>query len=286
MKYLITGKNGQLAQEFIRQFESRSQSYAAPAEQELDITDAGKVRDLVASFRPDVILNCAAYNMVDQAETDRAAAFRVNAEGPRILAEAASEHGARLVHFSSDYVFDGRKGDVPYTEGDRANPLNEYGRSKLAGEGHVGRILGPRSFVFRLSWVFSGLGKQNFSYKFLERVKKGAPLAVTDDEVSVPTWTTTIAAIVLAAVDQDASGLYHLTNSGHCSRYQWAQLVLKLHGIDRPIQPISMDSLKLPAARPRFSAMSNALIARRLNIAIMPWHDAVTACERNRVTIP
>ncbi len=274
MKYLITGRNGQLATSFIRRFESRSLDFSAPDESQLDITDASKTDACVAAARPDVILNCAAYNLVDKAEQEPDRAFSVNEAGPRNLARAARKHHAILVHYSSDYVFDGRKETGLYGEGDATNPLNQYGRSKLAGEKAVREVLGDRSIVFRLSWVF-GEGKQNFIAKLQEWSATQEYLRIACDEFSVPTWTETVVDVTLNALEQGVSGLYHLTNSGHCSRYEWAKAILRKKGIDKFIRPVSMDSFNLPAKRPKFSAMSNQTITDRLHIPLPTWEESV-----------
>jgi dTDP-4-dehydrorhamnose reductase len=273
MKYLITGKNGQLARAFIKRFEERSFDFAAPDESQLDITDRQTVADVVASSKPDVIINCAAYNLVDQAEARPDSAFAVNAAGPHHLALAAADHKAILVHFGSDYVFDGLKETGLYTEGDAPNPLNEYGKSKFAGEQSVLEAHG-RSLVLRLSWVF-GAGKQNFIYKLLEWAKKSEYLKIACDEFSVPTFTRTVVDATLRAVDQGVTGRYHLTNSGFCSRYEWAKVILHSMGISKFIRPVSMDTFNLPAQRPKFSAMSNGRISSLLNIDIPSWDEAV-----------
>ena len=275
MNYLITGKNGQLAQEFLRRLGAAGAAVDAPDESQLDITDAAAVDRVVAAARPGIILNCAAYNLVDRAEKERDTAFRVNELGPRTLAESAKKHGAFLVHFGSDYVFDGTKEDGLYVEGDPTGPLNEYGRSKLAGEGAVAGILAERSLVLRLSWVF-GTGRQNFIHKFLERVRSGDTLKVTCDEFSVPTWTGTVVDATLRALDRGATGLFHLTNSGYCSRYEWAKAILRSRGEDRFIRPVTLDAFPLPARRPKFSAMSNRKISAALGTDILPWEDAVS----------
>jgi dTDP-4-dehydrorhamnose reductase len=274
MKYLVTGRNGQLAAAFIRRFESRSIAFSAPDESLLDITDAHKTDASVASAKPDVILNCAAYNLVDKAEQEPDRAFSVNETGPRNLAAAARKHHAVLVHYSSDYVFDGRKETALYGEGDAANPLNQYGRSKLAGEQAVREALGDRSLVFRLSWVF-GEGRQNFIAKLLEWSAAQEYLRIACDEFSAPTWTETVVDVTLNALEQGAGGLYHLTNSGYCSRYEWAKAVLRKKGINKFIRPVPMDSFNLPAKRPKFSAMSNRTITDRLSIPIPAWEEAV-----------
>ena len=283
MNYLITGSSGQLAREFIQELSRRSEGVLAPPEASCNITDAAMVDSVVGSFRPDVILNCAAYNLVDAAETEQEKAMLVNAAGPRILAEAALKYGARLVHFSSDYVFNGTKETGLYTEGDAADPLNGYGRSKLAGERAVQEALPGKGLVLRLSWVF-GEGPQNFIHKFLQRVAGPEPLRATCDEFSVPTWTRTVAGITLRALERDVSGLYHATNSGYCSRYEWAKQILKARRTDRFLRPVSMNSFALPAQRPMFSAMSNGAISDILGMEIPSWQDAVTNFMRETVS--
>jgi dTDP-4-dehydrorhamnose reductase len=274
MNYLITGSGGQLAASFTKRLRSRSKEYLAPDESLCDITDRKSIRKVIASCHPRVIINCAAYNLVDKAEQDRDRAFQVNALGPRLLAEEARECNAVLVHFGSDYVFDGFKQDSLYREDDTASPLSEYGRSKLAGEQAVKEVLGDRSLVFRLSWVF-GEGKQNFIAKLLEWSAAQEYLRIACDEFSVPTWTETVVDVTLNALEQGVSGLYHLTNSGYCSRYEWAKAILRKKGIDKFIRPVSMDSFGLPAKRPKFSAMSNQAIMNRLNTSIPNWEEAV-----------
>jgi dTDP-4-dehydrorhamnose reductase len=280
MRFLIAGKNGQLAQAFIRTFERKSLEYSAPDEHELDITNFGRIDGIVASFKPDVIINCAAYNLVDKAEQDRDKAFLVNATGPQLLARAARKHGAQLVHYSSDYVFDGQKESGLYREEDGTDPLNEYGKSKLSGE-QLARAETAGHLIFRLSWVF-GDGKQNFVHKLTEWAKNNEYLKIACDEFSVPTYTYTVVDVTLKALEQGVSGLYHLTNSGFCSRYEWARLVFSVLGIRKFIRPVSMDTFNLPAKRPKFSAMSNEHLARLLDIRIPEWSEAVSTFLRER----
>ena len=274
MKFLIAGKNGQLARAFIQRFESGIREFYAPDEAGFNITDASAVDAVVGSLRPDVIINCAAYNLVDQAEQNRQKANAVNALGPKILAEAAAKYGAYLVHFSSDYVFDGSKEHGLYSEDDPVHPLNEYGRSKLAGERAVQETF-SRHLICRLSWVF-GEGKQNFIFKLGEWARGSEFLKIACDEFSVPTWTETIVDAVLQAVDNEMTGLYHLTNSGYCSRYEWAKFILRQQGIAKFIRPVPMDSFNLSAKRPKFSAMSNARLSERLGNTIPSWEEAVS----------
>ncbi len=280
MRYLITGKNGQLARAFQQEFAGRRMECLAPDETAFDITDRAAVFEAVGSCKPDVIINCAAYNLVDKAEQDREKAFSVNAEGPGLLAAAARKNNAVLVHFGSDYVFDGAKENGLYTEHDAVHPLNVYGESKGEGEKLVQKET-DKHLVFRLSWVF-GEGKQNFIHKLSEWSQNNAFLKIACDEFSVPTYTHTVVQVTMAALEQGAFGLYHLTNSGYCSRYEWAKHILAESGINKFIRPVSMDSFNLPARRPRFSAMSNEQLCRLLNINIPTWQEAVTSFIRER----
>ena len=280
MKYLITGKNGQLARAFIRKFEERSTDFNAPDESHLNITDGANVMEAVAAYKPDVIINCAAYNLVDKAEQEREKVFAVNAAGPKYLARAAGKHRAVLVHFGSDYVFDGTKENGLYTEDDPTNPLNEYGKSKLSGEDLAGET-GGNFLVFRLSWVY-GDGQQNFIYKLAEWAKRSEYLKIACDEFSVPTAADTVVDITLRSLDAGIRGLYHLTNTGFCSRYEWATFIIKQLGIQKFIRPVSMDIFNLPAKRPKFSAMSNARLSDVLNVSIPAWEQAVEAFLRRK----
>jgi dTDP-4-dehydrorhamnose reductase len=275
MKYLIAGKKGQLARAFIERFERNGTDFLAPGEEDLDITNQEKVLDVIGRSKPDFILNCAAYNLVDRAEDEPEKAFAVNADGPGALAAAARRYGSFLVHYSSDYVFDGLKENGLYDESDSPNPLNQYGKSKLAGE-RVVQEETEKALILRLSWVF-GEGRQNFIAKLIEWTEKSEYLKITCDEFSVPTYTETVVDITLNALEKGISGLYHLTSSGFCSRYEWAKLILSSAGIKKFIRPVPMDAFLLPAKRPNFSAMSNTAISGLLNVEIASWEESVVS---------
>ena len=283
MRYLITGKNGQLARAFINKFKGQSIDFSAPEESQLDITDYNATFKVVTAYRPDVIINCAAYNLVDKAEMDKDRVFAVNATGPKNLAQAAASQKALLVHFGSDYVFDGQKENGLYTESDPVNPLNEYGKSKLAGEQHVMDEL-DQCLVLRLSWVF-GAGKQNFIYKLTEWARNNEYLKIACDEFSVPTYTGMVVDITLKAIEQGMTGRYHLTNSGFCSRYEWAKLILNTIGVRKFIRPVTMDTFNLPAKRPKFSAMINSNLAGLLNVDIPTWEESVCSFLRESASV-
>ena len=272
-RHLISGKDGQLARAFAKRLSESSADYLPLGRSELDITDPDRIMEVCGSYKPNVIINCAAYNYVDRAKDEPGEADRVNALAPKLLARAAKRHGALLVHFGSDYVFDGTKQDGLYEEGDAANPINQYGKSKLGGEEAIAEET-DNFLILRLSWVF-GEGKQNFIRKLLEWAQNNEYLKIACDEFSVPTYTYTVADITVKALDERLTGLYHLTNTGFCSRYELAKLVLKRLGIRKFLRPVTLESFGLKAKRPGFSAMSNALISKELNMEIPAWEQAV-----------
>ena len=278
MKYLISGRNGQLARAFINTFERKSIDFITPDESKLYITKEAVVAEVVAGYKPDVIINCAAYNLVDQAEQDHERAFMVNALGPKYLALAASKQNAVLVHFGSDYVFDGKKENELYSEEDQVSPLNQYGKSKLSGEEKV-REHCSEFLIFRLSWVY-GEGKQNFIYKLTDLAKTQEYLKAASDEFSVPTCANVVVDMTLHSLEAGIRGLWHLTNSGFCSRYEWVTVIAKSLGLKKFVRPVSMDHFHLPARRPKFSAIANVRLSRELNVNIPSWEASVESFLR------
>jgi len=271
MRVFITGSKGQLGTAFIKHFQANGWEYAAADVDTLDISSVNAVMDAVMPYRPGMIINCAAYNLVDKAEAEPAAAYAVNAEGVRNLAIAARRLECTLVHFGTDYVFDGAK-RAPYTEKDAVNPLNKYGSSKLKGEEYALDV--PGALVLRLSWVY-GAGHQNFMHKLLGWAKNPGPLRVADDETSVPTYTEDIVATTMEALKAGLFGRWNLTNTGSCSRYEWAKAALKAFGVEKEIVPAKMAHFNLPAPRPGYSAMSNAALSAELAIKIPHWQESV-----------
>jgi dTDP-4-dehydrorhamnose reductase len=274
LKFLITGSQGQLGREFCSALERRGMPFLAPAEADCNITDQAQIERVMQEAQPDIVLNCAAYNNVDKAEDEPAVAMRVNAQAPADLAESCRRHGAFLVHFSTDYVFDGKKGTF-YAENDTPAPLNVYGRSKWKGEQDVRRIMPDASLVFRLSWLF-GAGEQNFLHKLLLWSATSKVLKIASDEISAPTYTVDVVDTVLAALRQGVTGLYHLTNTGACSRYDWARYFFEKKGIAVTVMPAAMNSFALKARRPLCSPMSNREISTILDMDLSTWEDAVS----------
>lgn len=270
MKVLVTGARGQLGTEFVNFFESKGLDFVALGREELDITDFHKLYSVVREIKPDFVINCSAYNQVDRAEDEIQAAFRVNAVGVYNLAVVSREVGAKLIHYSTDYVFDGSKQGF-YVEEDQPNPLNTYGKSKLLGEALI-KDVAEDFLIFRVSWVY-GRGRQNFLYKLYEWAKAREVLRIAVDEFSVPTSVKTIVEVTIRAIGDGLSGLYHLTNSGYASRYEWAKEYLELKGIKKLIYPAYQADFNLPARRPKWSVMSNERISGELKIEIPDWKE-------------
>lgn len=273
MRILVTGAQGQLAGEFRHQLEKSSEhQLTALTRAQLNITDASMVADALSRFRPEVVINCAAYNHVDNAEKDFDTALRANAVGVRNVAAACRKNNALMVHYSTDYVFDGTKEEF-YTEEDQPHPISKYGESKLAGE----RVLADEMdnfLLFRVSWVF-GPGTQNFLYKLSEWAKKNTTLKIVCDQISVPTYTGDIVNGTMAALEKGLRGIYHLTNSGYASRYEVARYYFEKLGLSTMLLPVDSDYFPSPAKRPYFSAMSNAKLSALLEYTIPDWQDAV-----------
>ncbi|MFH1050168.1 MAG: dTDP-4-dehydrorhamnose reductase [bacterium] len=269
MKYLIIGYKGQLGSEFEKKFKELNYNFSAVDIDELDITDYSSIKAIFSSVKPGIVINCAAYNDVDGAETNPDIAFQVNSGAVKYLSAAAHKHHSFLIHFSSDYVFDGTKSDGLYVEKDETNPINQYGKSKLAGEKSIFDEL-EKYLLFRLSWVY-GKGTQNFIYKLNQWAKNKSELNISRDEISIPTSTDIIVDIVMNSIQSGIEGLYHLTSSGFTSRFDWAKSIVGLLGLDVKLIPVSQDYFNLPAKRPKFSAMSNSLISSDLNIEIPDW---------------
>jgi len=270
--FLITGGNGQLGSEFQKVLTKQRRKFLVFPKDKLDITDFKETEQIIKETKPDVLINCAAYTLVDEAEEDPASSDLVNGSAVANLAYLCKKFNIFLIHFSTDYVFDGKKKDF-YTEADLPNPLNKYGRSKLEGEESVIKTL--RHFlIFRVSWVI-GQGERNFLYKLSRWSKEKHVLEVSYDEISTPTYTQDIAEAALLSLKRRLKGLYHLANSGYCSRYELAKYFLKKMALDNILIPVPAAKFNTPAKRPFFSAMSNAKLSKELGISISCWETAV-----------
>lgn len=270
--YLILGANGQLGKQFGKELRARGEDVIAPDEKDCDITNSDTLARYVQLVSPSVIINCAAYNAVDLAEQQSDIANLINGKAVENIASLCRRHGIFFVHYSSDYVFDGKKGE-PYTERDTPNPLNVYGRSKLAGEEAVQKHAGD-FLLFRTSWVF-GDGPQNFIHKFLLWSRNNHVLKLSSDEVSVPTSCADLVSLTIASLEKGLRGLHHLTNSDYASRYEWGRYIARVLSLDNLIVPVPMSLFSGPVQRPAFTAMSNAQLQDRLGVPIRDWRSAV-----------
>jgi dTDP-4-dehydrorhamnose reductase len=278
VRALVVGSAGQLGRELVALL--GSEVAWAGDRAELDVTDPAAVEALVERVRPDVVWNATAWNRVDAAESEADAAFAVNARGPAHLARAAREASALLVHYSTDYVFDGAS-SRPYREDDPPHPLSVYGASKLEGERLVAQE-GGAHLVVRTSGVLGRGGSEQKGGSFVERIvaqaRAGRPLRVVADQVFAPTSAVDLAAASVALVRAGARGLVHVTNAGSCSWHALALAALAAAGIDAPVEPISLADLKLPARRPAYSVLDTAR-ARSLGLPpLRSWREALPDC--------
>lgn len=272
MKILITGANGQLGTELRHLLDSQGITYLATDSKQLDITNMQSVNQYFTDNKPELVYDCAAYTAVDAAEDEpgKTVNQRVNVEGTRNLAEASERIGATLIYISTDYVFDGTNSKM-YSETDKTNPKNEYGRAKRDGEQIVAETM-SKYYIIRTSWVFGKYGK-NFVYTMLRLAETHDELSVVDDQVGRPTWTKTLAEFMTYLVVQDAEyGLYQLSNEGQCSWYEFASEILKDQNIK--IHPVDSTQFPQKAYRPKHSVMDLER-ASKTGFKIISWQDAL-----------
>ena len=278
MRILLSGKNGQIGWELGRSLAPVGDLVAFD-HASLDLADRDQIVRRVREIRPGLIVNAAAYTAVDRAESEPELAERINAEAPRILAEEARRVNALLIHYSTDYVFDGTKPSA-YVETDVTDPTNAYGRSKLSGEQGI-RASGCRHLILRTSWVYGARGS-NFLLTVLRLARERRELRVVDDQVGAPTWCRDIAVatarLAVEAVSGDVGGLYHLTASGSTSWCGFAREILRLRGIDRPVRAISTAEYPTLAKRPANSILSNAAISARYGLGLPEWRNSLSNC--------
>jgi dTDP-4-dehydrorhamnose reductase len=240
---------------------------------EIDITRPGALAACIHETRPDVALHAAAFTNVDECERQPDVAFRVNGEGTRNVARACREAELPMLYISTDYVFDGEK-PTPYVEGDAPHPLNVYGRSKLEGEKHVGELL-QAYWIVRTSWLFGPCGK-NFVGTILERARAGTALRVVDDQIGAPTYTVHLAAALEEIITRGEYGIYHVTNQGACSWFEFARAILRETGMDESrVAPIPTSASDRPAPRPRNSRLAATHLEQQRLLLPPPWQEGL-----------
>lgn len=273
MRWLITGGGGQLGYHLQARLDGAD--VVAFSRADLDITDADAVAEAIGAHRPDVVINAAAYTAVDAAETDEVTALAVNGAGPAHLAAAVREHGGRLVHVSTDYVFAGDL-DRPYEPDDQVAPRTAYGRTKLAGERAVRDTLPDRSWVVRTAWVHGGPGP-NFVSTMVKLESERETLDVVADQIGSPTWVGDLAGALIELGSSDAApGVTHFTNAGEASWCDLARAVFELRGADPArVAPTTTDKFPRPAPRPAWSVLSTRTWTERGLTAPRPWREAL-----------
>lgn len=281
MRVLVTGSGGQLGRELQATCPTDVELIPCPRS-ELDITRAAPAQALVLDARPDVIVNAAAYTAVDRAESESERAFAVNADGPAHLALAAKEIGARLLHVSTDFVFDGRQGH-PYTPGSTTDPQSVYGASKLAGEQRVLEVPGCRATVVRTSWVYSRF-RSNFVKTMLRLMSERQVLSVVADQIGVPTWARSVAGVIWALHRRPELGrLYHWTDAGVASWYDFAVAIqdeatdLGLATTDCTVVPVTTEEFPTAARRPAYSVMDSTSTRHDLDLQGTHWRHQLRA---------
>lgn len=266
MKVLLTGAGGQLGLELGELLAAGGHEVIAAAHGELDIADADAARRILEESRPDLILNAAAYTDVDGCETERERAYRVNALGPRNLAQHGERLGCELLHVSTNYVFDG-SAEEPYAPDDLPNPISAYGKTKLAGEEYV-KGLSSRWYIVRAAGVY-GEG-HNFVRTMLRVGKERDSLKVKSDEYVNPTYAKDLALGIAEVIDGGLHGTYHVANSGSCSWYEFAREIFDLSGVEVDLYPVPSTEYPLPAARP-----ANGVLSALGSPELRHWREAL-----------
>lgn len=271
-KIIVTGCNGQLGRAINKELSGNAElTFVNTDVAELDITSIDKVMELAREVKPYAIINCAAHTAVDACETDVDNAYRINAVGPKNLSIAASETGAKMIHISTDYVFDGTA-TKPYIELDKPNPQGIYGMTKLAGENMV-KDFADRYFIFRTAWLY-GDGK-NFAKTMLRLAETHDTVRVVRDQVGSPTSTKELAGAVSRLLFTENYGLFHATCEGSCNWAEFAEEIFRLAGKTTRVEGITTEEYGAPAARPAYSILENYMLKLTGGYQFADWHDAI-----------
>lgn len=271
MRILVTGSDGLVGSNILPFLQKRF-DVVPILEKDWDITDSVTGSDVMRRVKPDVLLNLAAVTNVDGCEDNTEAAYRVNGEGPGILASLCDAFAARLVHFSTDYVFDGMK-DAAYTEQDATNPLSVYGKSKLQGEKNIFQY-SPSALIVRTEWIY-GQGGENFITKVLKIARETGRAEVVDDQWGTPTYAKDLGPAVAALIEGNKAGVYHVTNSGSCTWYGFARKIFSLLDMAIVCTPITSDRLTRKAKRPMNSVLDCSKLQIDTNVRMRGWESAL-----------
>ncbi len=286
-RILVTGAKGMLGQDVVQAF-SKDYQVTALGRKELDITEGDKVASVLSDLKPQEVINCAAFTKVDLCEEEKELAFMVNATGPENLAKWCAKIGARLIHVSTDYVFDG-SASSPYSEDHPTAPINVYGESKLSGEKAI--IAQTEDFIIvRTSWLF-GRGGPNFITTMLSLARERDQLQVVNDQKGRPTYTKDLAYGIRHLIEKDAKGIFHFANQGECTWFDLCKFSLEQSGIDHvELEPVTSDKFKRPARRPAYSVLALDKFEKVTSLKPRHWKEAVEdflqeigACKPNNL---
>ena len=272
MRVLVTGADGQLGYDVIKRLDENNIEYLATDKDELDITNEAQTNNVITKYNPDVVVHCAAYTAVDKAEDERELCYNTNVLGTRYVAAACKKIDAKMVYISTDYVFDG-EGDQPFEVTDQPNPINYYGKTKYEGELEVQKLL-DKYFIIRISWVF-GINGNNFVKTMLRLGKERGEISVVADQIGSPTYTYDLAGLIVDMIQTDKFGIYHVTNEGFCSWYEFAREIFKQAVIKVKVNPIDSEHYPTKAKRPKNSRLSKRKLVQEGFSALTEWKRAL-----------
>lgn len=272
-KYLVTGGNGQLGHEVVKQLKNRNCNVLAPSSKDFNLLNPKQIEAYLYSERPDVIIHCAAYTAVDRAEDEKNICYEVNVKGTESIVDVAKKINAKLVYISSDYVFDGQ-GDTPYQKNDNTNPINFYGVTKEIGEKIVQEQL-SKYFIIRTAWVY-GISGDNFVKTMLNLAKNNKNINVVDDQIGSPTYASDLAEYIVNIVKTNHYGIYHGVNTGYCSKYEFAKSIFNKYGLSTEVSPILSNEYPTKAKRPLNSRLVHTKIELANEYSMPEWEDGLT----------
>lgn len=273
MRVLVTGIRGQLGHDVLNELKKRGHDAVGVNSEEMDITDADMVREVMLRERPEAVIHCAAYTAVDNAEDNVEICRKVNVDGTANIANMCRELDARMLYVSTDYVFPG-DGERPWEPEDKANPLNVYGQTKYEGELAVQKCL-EKYFIVRISWVF-GVNGSNFVKTMLRLGKERGAVSVVNDQIGSPTYTYDLAILFADMIESDKYGIYHASGEGLCSWYEFAQEIFREAGMDEvKVTPVDSAAFPTKAKRPKNSRMNKDKLKANGFSLLPAWQDAL-----------
>lgn len=303
MRVLVTGVNGQLGYDVVKELNQRNHEPVGVGKGQMDLTDFSQIKECIEKVKPNAIIHCAAYTSVDEAEDNEDLCRRVNALAVKGIANCAKQLDIPMIYISTDYVFNGRKSVIfdsksenlyidynnieidkykyiEYKEDDIPDPINVYGKTKLEGENYVKDILKDKFYIVRISWVF-GQNGNNFIDTMLKLSKNRNELNIIDDQVGSPTYTKDLSRLLVDMVETDKYGIYHATNQGVCSWYDFAKEIFRVANVDIKLNPITTDQYKTKAKRPLNSKLDQGKLVKNGFKPLGKWQDAVKDYLRN-----